>query len=423
MHAGRWFDPSRFTRVYRSIADYLAANRSRWLLPIIGGASLVWFLLRVIPKPTRATYPCQRAAFPLASGFVVWLLGLAASTALARRAWGQFGRGRYAAAALGLVTVAAVLAATFIGSPTETAIAGAPGYIPEEEPNRPMGVARGIYPGRVVWVHNPAATPWDGNGGNWWSEGNTVGSEVEQMVSDALQTLTGKQTDAAAWSALFEHFNGNHGRGEAGYTPGERVAIKFNDAQFDTAPQTTVALIDQLVSKAGVPADLITIYDVPAGFPGPLVRAVHDRFPEVRFVAWENGGGVHQYVRDETVQIHWSQELTMEIGGGSDTFLPTCVTSADYLINLGNMKGHDLAGVTLCAKNHFGSISTNRDGSPYKLGPKGAGLHPYVTVHDYRFGGEWDFDPRPMGTYTPLVDLMGHEHLVFRRRNNCTKYI
>jgi len=32
----------------------------RWLLPVVGLFSLIWFLIRVIPKPSRATYPCQR---------------------------------------------------------------------------------------------------------------------------------------------------------------------------------------------------------------------------------------------------------------------------------------------------------------------------------------------------------------------------
>lgn len=48
----------------------------RWLFPIAGALSLLWFLIRVLPKPIRATYPCQRAAFPMAAAFVVWLLAL-----------------------------------------------------------------------------------------------------------------------------------------------------------------------------------------------------------------------------------------------------------------------------------------------------------------------------------------------------------
>jgi hypothetical protein len=56
-------------RTYRGI---------RWVLPLTGLASLIWFLIRVIPKPTRAAYPCQRMAVPLASGFIVW--GLSGSS-------------------------------------------------------------------------------------------------------------------------------------------------------------------------------------------------------------------------------------------------------------------------------------------------------------------------------------------------------
>jgi len=50
-------------------------NLHRVLPVIIGAGSLIWFLIRVIPKPSRATYPCQRAAFPLASSFIIWLTG------------------------------------------------------------------------------------------------------------------------------------------------------------------------------------------------------------------------------------------------------------------------------------------------------------------------------------------------------------
>ncbi len=41
---------------------------------LTGIASTVWFLIRVIPKPSRATYPCMRAAAPIMSGFVIYIL-------------------------------------------------------------------------------------------------------------------------------------------------------------------------------------------------------------------------------------------------------------------------------------------------------------------------------------------------------------
>ena len=63
---------------------------ARLVTPVIGFSALLWFLIRVIPKPSRATYPCQRAAFPLASGFICWLLGLGGSVMILRRARRQF---------------------------------------------------------------------------------------------------------------------------------------------------------------------------------------------------------------------------------------------------------------------------------------------------------------------------------------------
>ncbi len=62
----------------------------RGLVPFVGFLALIWFLTRVIPKPSRATYPCQRAAFPVAAAFLAWLAGTAASGmvgARARSAW------------------------------------------------------------------------------------------------------------------------------------------------------------------------------------------------------------------------------------------------------------------------------------------------------------------------------------------------
>ncbi len=78
---------------------------------------------------------------------------------------------------------------------------------------------------------------------------------------------------------------------------------------------------------------------------------------------------------------------------GAADYLPVCVTEADYLINLANLKGH-VYGITLCAKNHFGSI-VNSNGM---RAPEAAGLHRYLT------------DSR-MGVYTILAELMANYHL------------
>ena len=70
----------------------------KWLFPVTGLFALIWFLIRVIPKPDRANYPCMRVAFPLASTFITWMTGLVASTLAFRRAQVHFRRSRYVVA-------------------------------------------------------------------------------------------------------------------------------------------------------------------------------------------------------------------------------------------------------------------------------------------------------------------------------------
>ena len=56
------------------------------ILPLILGlVALFWFLIRVIPKPQRATYPCMKVAYPLMSGLVIWLLGITGISASVKR--------------------------------------------------------------------------------------------------------------------------------------------------------------------------------------------------------------------------------------------------------------------------------------------------------------------------------------------------
>jgi hypothetical protein len=299
------------------------------------------------------------------------------------------------------------------------------GFVPSDPSNTPMGTARGIHPGRVTWAYDNRAATWNGTG-NWWQGNYTNGAVVEDMVSNSLKWLTGETSDSLAWKVLFTYYNSRHGKGTVGYAKGERIAVKLNCNQNSdntlknesaygnnhyAAPQLVRALVRQLVNAAKVPDSLITLYDATRYIPKTIYDSCHAEFPKLHFVAWLASGGCEGYVRDTTFAIHWSQNLTLETGGGNPTYLPTCVTKAEYLINLGSLRAHNLAGVTFCAKNHFGSLCASRDGAPYLQAPKAAGVHPYCAVKDFSWGGEWTFTGRPMGTYNSIVDLMGHRHL------------
>ena len=410
----------------RARALFSKIGKLRWAFPLVGFLSLVWFMIRVIPKPSRAGYPCQRTAFPIASGFVFWLVGISTSFLFFRRARKRMYQARYVLGMVSFAVAIFVLGVTYIGTPAETAVAADESpFIPIDAPNDPVGKGRGIHPGRVVWIHDADATSWDGESGYWWEAENTDHEIVASMLSRSLQTLVGKSNDQDAWQALFEDFNARRGKGPVAYQPGEHIAIKLNLNQARSyrhpenalypSPQLVLALLRQLVEVAGVPPAQIALYDITKYIPETLLNPVQAAFPGVRLIDWEGGPGRQQYERDSSVMIHWSEDLTIERAGGNPAFLPRCVTQAEYVINLGNMKGHRLAGVSFCAKNHFGSISVSRadrGGVPWQTAPGAAGLHPYISVHAFRIGNpRWESYERPMGTYNPIVDLMGHQHL------------
>ncbi|MFW5820195.1 MAG: hypothetical protein ACOCWA_02825, partial [Bacteroidota bacterium] len=65
----------KFERSFSYLRDSLKRIKipSRIIFIVMGIASTIWFLARVIPKPQRAGYPCMKAAFPFMSAFVVWI--------------------------------------------------------------------------------------------------------------------------------------------------------------------------------------------------------------------------------------------------------------------------------------------------------------------------------------------------------------
>ncbi|MHC4529345.1 MAG: DUF362 domain-containing protein, partial [Planctomycetota bacterium] len=350
-----------------------------WLLPILGLLALIWFLIRVLPKPSRATYPCQRVAAPLASSFVVWLTGLICSTLAYRRAKKLLRRSRYVVA--GLCAAAAVMAVWWSVSMTSDNPARA-SFTPTDPANTPMGTAKGIHPGRVLWVHDPNSTAWDGLTGNWWDDSNTDQELVDSMISETIRGLVSDTNDAVAWDALFRHFNQGKGKGDVGYQPGEQIVIKINmnnsgqNNEIDASPHMVRGLLRQLVYQADVAQSAITVYDAQRPIGSPVYNYCSPEFPDVGYNA--NIGWVSD-------AITYSAEVT----SSQARRLPQCVLDAEYMINMAILKRHGShAAVTLCGKNHFGTI-----GSP-------SALHPYIEC--------WD---RGMGAYDPLVDIMGNANI------------
>jgi hypothetical protein len=390
---------------------------------LVGVAALLWFLIRVIPKPSRAGYPCQRLAFPIASGFIIWITVNIISFLGIKKLASYYKEKRKPIAFFACISLVVfyVFWLTFYqikDSYANTKISNEL-FVPSDSANTPVGVARGIFPGRVVWAFDTTFSKWTVKSGYWWDSAYTDQAVVSDMVSRSIQQISGKEDEVAAWDTIFKYFNNRHGKGNVGYTAGEKIAIKLSLVQSTnpdanggninfTPPQTVLALLRQLVYHAGVAAENITFYDAMRSVPLSVTARCKKEFPKVHF-AGSITGKYQEVVKRSTTTVNWSEAHTLEIDGGNIAYLPTIVSEASYIINLANLKGHHMAGITCCSKNHNGSMMADGDVNT----PKAVGMHPYIIVHDYTIPGSatWSFKGRDMGTYNAFVDLMGHKDL------------
>jgi len=367
-----------------------------WYLPLLGLLSLAWFLLRVLPKPSRASYPCQRAAAPVAAGFVAWLAGLVLPVALFRRARAYSKTVSPRTAGVLIVfamSFAAVCELMNSSSSLEAFDTGDAPYKMLDGPLSPVGTGRGISPGRVVWVRDPNAVSWNLTGA-WWEDAYNNQTAIDGMLSRSIQWLSNEKTDERAWDALFHYFNRRHRRGDVGYQAGEKIAIKVNlnnttdhgtIGRLNTSPHLTLSLVKELVTAGHVkPADII-IMDPSRFVPANLYDKIHAVYPQVAFVDHIGGDG---RIKAEFK----ANAIPFSIAGRNCDGIATAAIEATYLIDASVLKGHVSSGVTLSAKNLFGLTSINPDW--------------HKNAHEH-------FAPNRDGTpsYSIFTDFLGHKDL------------
>ena len=397
-------------RVFRILVEFNRFFKGKRYLKFLfifsGLASTAWFLIRVIPKPSRAAYPCMRTTAPLMSAFILYLLGLSGSFLAFKKAVANL-RTRRIAAFTGLL-ILAVFASTLTLTFNKSIIQ-ANAILPD--PNQPIGVGKGIYPGRVVWEWDPEATNencTNAYGDAWDLEKNTSYTVVDSLVQCAIIQLTGASGIEVAWDSLFIYFNRQHGKAGKSYSEGEKIFIKTNFVgghrnrlnddhsrkdhsrygNSQTSPQVILSVLSQLIGKCGVPQENIYVGDPSKNMFKNTYDMLHGQFPGVHIVAELDEMEREMAVPGDTAVIFYSDKGT--ILGKSEDYLCRQLEEADYLVNIAALKGHMRAGITLCTKNHFGS----------HMSADASHLHPGLVQESTGFG-----------KYRVLVDLMGHEQL------------
>ena len=402
---------------------------------VLGIVSTAWFLCRVIPKPSRASYPCVRAVAPFMSGFVLYLLSLGGISLILKRLGKSLAR---PSSLSSLLLVLLLFLFIGINITSDTSVTTAQTAVltgPQDGPNAPVGKGRGVKPGHVVWVWNPDATNENcknvvRNNDWFFSDENTDGKIVSDMVSDAIKKLGGSADLKKSWDALFRsHNKAKHGK-KKGYSSGEKIFIKINQGTAswalskdeqnngykipedaasgqqrrvrysgatETAPQVVIELLRELVNYAGVRQEDIYIGDPSAHIFAHNYEAWHAEFPDVRYVDKYSGQFNRTLIEpsQKDLLFYSDKKLTDK--------LFDMIEVADYMINVASLKPHGSAGISLTSKNHFGSHA-RRNAS---------------HLHYSLIAPLWEESPRQVGKasnggynkYRVLVDIMGSRYL------------
>jgi hypothetical protein len=391
------------------------------LVVIIGILATIWFLVRVIPKPSRATYPCMRVAAPFMSGLVVYLLSVAGLTIIA----GKMKRNLHvrwissAVLVFGVIITAAVTPSSTSLSPVSD-VKFKTG--PDDGPNQPFGTAVGAIPGRVVWAWDTLAVNRNCRGYYFYPE-NYDQEVIGNMFRASVTRLSGKSGVRRSWDALFRDFNKRKHNVERGYLRGEKIFIKINQTSgrgrlttavrekgnyqyparqsgrsgspgvgtCETAPYLVLEILKQLINEVGINQS-----DIAVGDPqNPTYAHNYDawvaEFPDVIYTDRTFGTYgrtlIHQTKND---LLFYSDKYQTDK-------LYDIIENADYMINVANLKPHTGTGITLTAKNHFGSQSR-------------AGAYHLHYSHICQLEGKAPTNPG-YHKYRVLVDLMGSKYL------------
>lgn len=386
----------------KSFKTLIRSGKAKFIFFAVGIGATLWFLIRVIPKPSRAAYPCMRASAPFMSAFVVYLSALVVAFIVAARKNRNILQSRLIVASV-FVTFA-FFSFKDSSSKSAFAIVGKSSFVA----NQPIGEAKGTMPGRVVWVHNPDATNEDmtnSEGDYWFMDKNCNQQVVDQMLTSGIKSLTNTQDIAVAWDSLFKYFNRNHGKGNVGYTKGEKFAIKINitnsagmsgtskdydQERMDAAPQMVLSILKQLIEVVKVPESDIWIGDNYRTFRDEYWDLCQSVYPDVHYVDGKGKSGREKTIPTATQVLKFSN-------GKATSSLPQHYINAAYFINIPCLKSHETGGITIAAKNHQGSVLKPGDV------PEGQSA---MYVHDY-----FPQNTPGLKKYRHLVDYMGHKNM------------
>ncbi len=204
---------------------------------------------------------------------------------------------------------------------------------------------------RVVAVHDPLVSTWDGVQ-SWYGSDSFVNQQrVDAMVKEALLSLTGETSEAAAWRQINPR-----------YLQGNKISVKINENNsgnggnvIDPLPQLLTALAGSL-KAGGVDEADIWFLDPSRTIDDRIARPVKAAYPGVVFFGSQataySSACTYSSSDPGLIVIHGDRSI-------APSRLPDQLGESTSLIHMPIMKAHGYAGVTLTYKNLFGLFESS----------------------------------------------------------------
>jgi uncharacterized protein (DUF362 family) len=183
-------------------------------------------------------------------------------------------------------------------------------------------VASGAKEARVVLVRSKTPIP----------RGNDAKAVFKTMLDEGVKHIADGENIDKFWRGAFK--------------PSDHVAIKINGFGFkgNRSPQLAEAICERL-KGAGVKPENVVIYE-----------HSDDSLKQSGYKINHSGPGFRCYGTDFSGYMEKKTK-----SGACETHFTKILENCTALINMPTLKSHNMAGVTISLKNHYGSIDNPRD--------------------------------------------------------------
>ena len=201
---------------------------------------------------------------------------------------------------------------------------------------------------------------------------------ARRSVDQALLMLTQKEGMKDAWAQIFPNLKSE-----------DTIGLKVNcvSGKCPTHPEIAYSLAQSMIDALGINPNNIIIWDRTTSELKKTGYTINQSKKGIRCMGTVESFSVIRWIlnadQDESGAIGYDKNLSIDVGEGISTHLSNILTRmCTYLINVPVLKDHELAGITLSLKNHFGTIVNPRDCHPNYCDPFIARLNATPQIRD-----------------------------------------